>query len=259
MSSSSDEEDLPDIIDILRDRRESQEDTADENPESDWESISSKEDESLAVGVASLYTYEPHFPGDRPVNSSNQQLEVVEQQEDLPQPPEETSNQIPKPEEFCHCGGFCKQMETKEESICCNDLDNTELMISNASQNGEVIVTYDDNLEITRNNEGKKKITCLVQLTSYKNIITNKELLFAYQHQRSSLFAEPEPDNSNNEELRFSAYCLSTSYIHGKLGRFNRRVLPSCMVSTIRRLYPSQDDNYTGFKEAEEEELHANM
>ena len=35
-----------------------------------------------------------------------------------------------------------------------------------------------------------------------------------------------------------------------KLGKGNRRMWPSCMVLTIRHIFPADDENYMGFKRA---------
>lgn len=53
--------------------------------------------------------------------------------------------------------------------------------------------------------------------------------------------------------LRLAAYRQYTWWIHGYLGRGDRRVIPSCVVSAVRREFPEPQDNYTGFQEANED------
>ena len=38
----------------------------------------------------------------------------------------------------------------------------------------------------------------------------------------------------------------------GQLGKHNRRVIPACVVSMIRRRFPEKDAGYVGYKEVEE-------
>ena len=50
-----------------------------------------------------------------------------------------------------------------------------------------------------------------------------------------------------NNTLRYGSYRMITNWIHGKLGWKNRKVLPSCIVKYIRRTYPDENEDYTGF------------
>ena len=49
-----------------------------------------------------------------------------------------------------------------------------------------------------------------------------------------------------------SLYCGN---MYGHLERNNRRVVPSCVVLSIRRKYPAPDGQYLGFREYREHEL----
>lgn len=51
-----------------------------------------------------------------------------------------------------------------------------------------------------------------------------------------------------NERLRYTAYCSYTVWVHGYLGRRNRREIPHCVMKAIRARFPSP--HYTGFQEA---------
>ena len=55
----------------------------------------------------------------------------------------------------------------------------------------------------------------------------------------------------NNENLRFIAYRNYIAWIHGLLGKGNRKPVPSCCVLQIRRCYPDPNNRYVLYKEWE--------
>lgn len=54
-------------------------------------------------------------------------------------------------------------------------------------------------------------------------------------------------DNMDNNNYRYHAYRNYVKYIHGLLGRFQRKVVPACIVKVIRDTWPSADGTYRGF------------
>ena len=54
---------------------------------------------------------------------------------------------------------------------------------------------------------------------------------------------------------RYAAYRQYVWWIYQRLGRKQRKVIPSCVVSAIRKQFPEADGNYTGFKEPSVTEL----
>ena len=56
--------------------------------------------------------------------------------------------------------------------------------------------------------------------------------------------------DETNRGMRHGAYTNFTFWKHGKLGRGNRRVIPSCCVWKIRARYASSNGLYKGFREA---------
>ena len=45
---------------------------------------------------------------------------------------------------------------------------------------------------------------------------------------------------TSNRSYRFAAYTAFTWWVHGKLGRYNRRVIPSCTLWAIRGIFPEE-------------------
>lgn len=52
-----------------------------------------------------------------------------------------------------------------------------------------------------------------------------------------------------NMHMRYTAYKSFTTWIYGRLGYRNRVAVPQCVLKAIRRKYPDENDNYTGFRE----------
>ena len=49
----------------------------------------------------------------------------------------------------------------------------------------------------------------------------------------------------------YASYKQFTWWIHSKLGKGVQKVIPSCVVWSIRKNYPSENGVYTDFKQAE--------
>ena len=56
-----------------------------------------------------------------------------------------------------------------------------------------------------------------------------------------------EIDNVENRSFRYAAYRQFCWFVHGRIGKAVRRVIPACVVSKIRQEYPSEN-GYKGFK-----------
>ena len=58
-----------------------------------------------------------------------------------------------------------------------------------------------------------------------------------------------------NRSLRFAAYKQFIWWIFQHLGKGNRLAIPSCVVRSIRKLFPEADGQFTRFKEGERDWL----
>ena len=113
--------------------------------------------------------------------------------------------------EWCDCS-VCRPMPLDMENVCC------------------------------------RKRTCVTSYAMYQNICLDWEVLTLAIRARFDILAV-EPDYSTNSyrKAAYRQYCL---WKYGKLGRGNRRVLPSCVVLTIRRFYPAPDCIYMGYRQS---------
>ena len=110
---------------------------------------------------------------------------------------------------WCTCG-VCRPMSTEEENKCCG------------------------------------KIRCLTSFVTFQNTCTDRDELVMAIRGRSDIRAE-EPDYSTNS-FRKAAYRQYILWRYKKLRKGNRKVCPSCVVLTIRQIYPANDGIYMGFK-----------
>jgi len=60
-----------------------------------------------------------------------------------------------------------------------------------------------------------------------------------------------------NRQYRFAAYYQFSAWSNHYefLGKGVRVVIPSCVINTIREAYPSQGEDYTGFKEFQKQQI----
>ena len=111
---------------------------------------------------------------------------------------------------WCVCGK-CQVMEQPIENVCC------------------------------------RKRPCICTTEFFTSVVLDTNVLSIAIVDRSDVYAD-DPDYSP-ASYRKSAYRQWILWQHGYLGRANRRVVPSCVVWTVRNLYPSPDGRYLGFKE----------
>ncbi|XP_062587308.1 P2X purinoceptor 7-like [Saccostrea cucullata] len=124
-------------------------------------------------------------------------------------------------ESWCNCGN-CVEMPTSRENKCCR---NTNIV------NGKV---DEKSLQCITEHEGFI-VNCLnhyVLETSYYEYIQDN----GRQNEREPI----------HELYRHLAYRRFVRWVYHILGKKNRRILPSCVVSKIRQTFPSQ--TYCGFK-----------
>ena len=119
----------------------------------------------------------------------------------------------PNPEAlpWCKCR-LCRPMDTEIENLCC------------------------------------KRVTCISTYRVFANICLDRDILEVCIKARCDVRADDFNFNFSIDSFRKAAYRQFVLWRFGKLGRGNRRVVPSCVVLAIRRAYPSPDGQYMGFR-----------
>ena len=129
--------------------------------------------------------------------------------------------------QWCKCDN-CSLMASEIENYCCND-------------SGAVVEILDSD-----------QANCIVECQKFKDFTENRNVLelLAYAGSNQKL-ARDKDNNVKDEGLRYACY---RSYLHMikiyGTGKAQRVVLPSCVVTKVRELYPDPSGLYTGFKQA---------
>ena len=128
---------------------------------------------------------------------------------------------------WCRCTN-CQKMNTVRESVCCHDLSESEAR-----------GVPDD-------------IICLTDHPNFPANNLNPDVLRSALLARSDILKEAIKDPIDNKLYRFQAYRQVTYWLHERLGKSIRRVIPSCVVKAIRTAYPEASGQYRGFLEVDE-------
>ena len=137
----------------------------------------------------------------------------VEYARDLLTGANDPESEPPEPENdaerWCICGVW-RRMQDGQENVCC------------------------------------QKRTFVTAYVMFNTTCLDREVLQLAITARCDIRAD-EPDYST-QSYRKAAYRQYTLWKYGKLGRGNRKILPSCVVTTIRQAYPAPNGNYMGFR-----------
>ena len=124
--------------------------------------------------------------------------------------PEDPPNDYP---EWCQCG-HCVVMPTQEENKCCT--------------------------RVWR--------PCISRSNLFRQLVLDSNVLDIAMRYREDILVLN--NDRNNEHFRHAAYRQHVLWQHGRLGRGNRMVVPSCCVVAIRARYASPNGVYTGYRPA---------
>lgn len=125
-----------------------------------------------------------------------------------PPPPPPTQDGSP---DWCKCGR-CQNMPTPLENRCCTG----------------------------------RRTSCITTTPLFRQLVLDANVLELAMRYREDVMVMDHA--RNNENFRHTAYRQYVLWQHGRLGKGNRRVVPSCCVMAIRLRYPSPNGLYTGFR-----------
>ncbi|XP_066266677.1 uncharacterized protein [Branchiostoma lanceolatum] len=131
---------------------------------------------------------------------------------------------------WCRCTN-CRQMTTVRECVCCHDLSEAE---------AKGVGQWDG-------------IQCLIDHEDFSAVVLNRAVLDAALNFRVDIQRQPQ---YQHRTYRMQAYRQCTSFLHQRLGKKIRRVLPSCAVWAIREAYPEPSEEYRGFRDADDDEVY---
>ena len=93
---------------------------------------------------------------------------------------------------------------------------------------------------------------CITDHPSFERVCLDSEVLqtalVAMREVRFEDYQVPVPQRT----FRLAAYHQFTWWIHTRLGRSVRQVIPACVVAYIRQQYPEESGQYTGFLDVED-------
>ena len=125
---------------------------------------------------------------------------------------------------WCTCQN-CPAMTTAKESVCCREI-------------WEAL----DKMESQR---------CITAHRRFEWVCLDEEVLqtslVAMHDVRFDRYTLPIPEKT----FRLAAYRQFTWWIHSRLGKSIRRVIPACVVKQIREKFPDKSGQYAGYQDAD--------
>jgi len=150
---------------------------------------------------------------------------------------------LPQP---CVCGK-CLKMNKAEEQHCCRyDLNCVSIL-------DQAALTGFDKSERTVTNEvvichSKVQLSCITELDEFATVCLAPATLRMVLEDLSEREESERPDITiPPESYRYAAYRTFTKWARRRGRKGHRHVIPSCVVTSIRKTYPDPNHVYTGF------------
>ena len=200
------------------------------------EDESSESSESLPdLSFLKPYDFEPTLK-DFPMDFNDQDTEKVSRIGNL---------------DWCNCGE-CQPMDSEAESLCCLDTNEVPDDYFEGQLLGLVLINLYYSLYTFLINEFILGNKCVTKSTGFQEVCLSKNVLKTVLSALNEL--RGDSITATNSSYRFAGYKQYTWWVHNRLGKGVRKVIPSCAIWAIRTAFPSENGNYIPFMESKEEE-----
>ena len=109
------------------------------------------------------------------------------------------------------------------------------------------LATLNEKLDVEKN------ATCITEAEEFKTLCLNnvvlQNVLVGFHDTRGDYLEEKTPSGS----YRFASYKQFTWWVYKSLRNGNRRVIPSCVLWSIRNLFPEPDNKYVLYAEGKKD------
>ena len=99
----------------------------------------------------------------------------------------------------------------------------------------------------------KLAVKCITEAEEFRTLCINKVVLdnvLTGLHDSRGDYLEKI---TSNRSYHYAAYKQFIWWVYKRLGKGNRRLIPSCALWVIRNMYPELDNNYTLYNEGEKD------
>ncbi|KAK0156600.1 hypothetical protein N1851_000032 [Merluccius polli] len=203
------------------------------------------EDDEEFVVSSEPYLYEPEYTDEELIEMDAQRAERERAAAAAPAGAAAENRERTSGDWWCQCQK-CVQMLTFDECFCCREWD----LVIPQIQELELDTSFQD-LDVS-GSAPRDRAICITQHQDFPSLLNQGVLETFFSVDKIHLKKKTRPDGPNGQlsmlQYRLVAYRIVLEW--GLKG--NRRVLPSCVVTSIRNKYPSATGQYVGFREAQD-------
>ena len=89
---------------------------------------------------------------------------------------------------------------------------------------------------------------CITETQGFQSVCLDLDVAEMDYYDFRQDYGHHGDDEAAHDLFRHLAYKRLIKWTFKKLGKHNRKIIPSCAVLAIRAQYPDENDQYTGFK-----------
>lgn len=128
----------------------------------------------------------------------------------------------------CQCGQ-CPVQDRERDAVCCVELAPAQAFIDR---------------HVT---ELREEVECVTRAYGFEAVCIQRDVLDVSY----TFYARLPGPHVPNRRYRYTAYRQLSRWLHGRMGRHHREVLPACCVGLIRTTFPSADGTYVHYQAVE--------